>query len=117
MGGVGECDRRRLARRRTRGAVQRARCRGGGRSGREHRDHPRSGRGVLRLTRHIRVPWFVRQDDTSPKETPMQYVLLIYQGTTPLPDTPEWSTLPEAEQRAIYADYAALNKTPNLTPG
>jgi hypothetical protein len=47
----------------------------------------------------------------------MQYVLLIYQGTTPLPDTPEWSALPDAEQRAIYAGYAALNRTPNLTPG
>jgi hypothetical protein len=47
----------------------------------------------------------------------MQYVLLIYQGATPLPSTPEWETLSEDEQRAIYADYAALNKTPNLTPG
>jgi hypothetical protein len=47
----------------------------------------------------------------------MQYALLIYQGTTPLPNTPEWSTLSEAEQRAIYADYAALGKLPNVTPG
>jgi hypothetical protein len=47
----------------------------------------------------------------------MQYVLLIYQGTTPLPDTPEWSTLSQEEQRAIYADYATLNKLPNVTPG
>jgi hypothetical protein len=47
----------------------------------------------------------------------MQYALLIYQGTTPLPNTPEWSTLSKEEQRAIYADYAALNDMPNLTPG
>ena len=47
----------------------------------------------------------------------MQFVLLIYQGTTPLPDTEAWSSLPVEEQKAIYADYAALNQTPGLTPG
>jgi hypothetical protein len=54
---------------------------------------------------------------TIPKEDAMQFVLLIYQGTTPLPNTDEWSTLSKEEQKAIYADYAALNKTPGLTPG
>lgn len=47
----------------------------------------------------------------------MQFALLIYQGTTPLPNTDEWSTLSEEEQKTIYADYAALNQTPGLTPG
>ena len=48
----------------------------------------------------------------------MQYVLLIYQGTTPLPtDQEAWSTLADAEQKQIYKDYAALNETPGLTPG
>lgn len=47
----------------------------------------------------------------------MKFALLIYQGTTPLPNTEAWSSLPEGEQKAIYADYAALNKTPGLTPG
>ena len=47
----------------------------------------------------------------------MQFVLLIYQGTTPLPNSDAWSSLPDEEQRAIYADYAALNKTPGLTAG
>ena len=47
----------------------------------------------------------------------MQFVLLIYQGTTPLPNTPEWSTLSHDEQQAIYADYGALNEAPGLTPG
>ena len=47
----------------------------------------------------------------------MQFVLMIYQGTTPLPSTPAWATLSADEQRQIYADYAALNKTPGLTPG
>jgi hypothetical protein len=47
----------------------------------------------------------------------MQYVLLIYQGTTPLPGTPEWDALSEDEQRAVYADYGALNQAPGVTPG
>lgn len=47
----------------------------------------------------------------------MQFVLLIYQGTTPLPNTDAWSALPKDEQRAIYADYAALNDTPGLSAG
>ena len=47
----------------------------------------------------------------------MQFVLLIYQGTTPLPNTPEWSSLSGDEQKAVYADYAALNQTEGLTSG
>ena len=47
----------------------------------------------------------------------MQYVLFIYQGTTPLPDTDAWASLSAAEQQAIYADYAALNSRPGVTPG
>lgn len=44
----------------------------------------------------------------------MQYVCLIYQGTTPLPGSDEWNALSEKEQRQIYADYGALNKTPGV---
>jgi hypothetical protein len=47
----------------------------------------------------------------------MQYVMLIYQGTTPLPGSDEWAALSEDEQKAIYADYGALNKTPGVVPG
>lgn len=47
----------------------------------------------------------------------MQYVMLIYQGTTPTPTTETWSTLPAEEQQQIYADYAALNSTAGVTPG
>ena len=47
----------------------------------------------------------------------MKFVLLVYQGTTPLPGTAAWKALSEAEQKAIYADYAAINKEPGLTPG
>jgi hypothetical protein len=46
----------------------------------------------------------------------MQYVMLIYQGTTPLPNSEEWAALSEEEQKQIYADYGALNKTPGVTP-
>ncbi|HEX2575402.1 MAG TPA: YciI family protein [Aquihabitans sp.] len=48
----------------------------------------------------------------------MDFVCLIYQGTTPLPSDPErWATLSEDEQQAIYRDYRALNATEGLTPG
>jgi hypothetical protein len=46
-----------------------------------------------------------------------QFVLMIYQGATPLPGTPEWETLSQAEQTQVYADYAAINQTPGLTSG
>jgi hypothetical protein len=48
----------------------------------------------------------------------VQYVLLIYQGTAPLPTDPDaWHTLPEEEQKQVYADYAALNNIPGVSPG
>src|SRR5436190_20938866 len=53
----------------------------------------------------------------STKEDTVKYVMLIHQGSTPLPGTPEWEQLPEDEQKQVYADYAALNKTPGVTPG
>jgi hypothetical protein len=40
----------------------------------------------------------------------MQYALLIYQGTTPLPGTTAWAALPETEQQA-------LNAREGVTPG
>src|SRR5215813_1965277 len=47
----------------------------------------------------------------------MQFVLLIYQGTTPTPKSQEWKTFSDEEKKTIYAEYEALNKTPGLTPG
>ncbi len=47
----------------------------------------------------------------------MKYVLLIFQGTTPLPGSEQWQALPEHEQQRVYADYAALNELPGVTPG
>jgi len=48
----------------------------------------------------------------------MKYVLMIYQGPTPtLPGSDRWKALPEAEQKAIYADYAATTNTAGVAPG
>jgi hypothetical protein len=47
----------------------------------------------------------------------MQYALLIYQGTTPLPNTEAWDALPAEEQQKIYADYAAINQNSIVSPG
>ena len=47
----------------------------------------------------------------------MQYLMLIYQGTTPLPGTPEWEALSPEEQQAVYADYGAVNSDSRVTPG
>jgi hypothetical protein len=48
----------------------------------------------------------------------MQYVLLIFQGTTPLPTDPDaWNTLSVQEQKQVYKDYGALSKIPGVTPG
>jgi hypothetical protein len=48
----------------------------------------------------------------------MKYVLMIYQGPTPtLPGSDGWKALPEEEQKAIYADYAATNIAAGVTPG
>lgn len=47
----------------------------------------------------------------------MQFVLLIYQGTTPLPGSEQWNKLSEDEQKAIYKDYAEFNKTAGTQAG
>ncbi len=47
----------------------------------------------------------------------MKFVLLVYQGSTPVPASDRWKTLSEAEQKAIYAEYAEVNKTEGLAPG
>ena len=47
----------------------------------------------------------------------MKYLLLIHQGDTPVPGTPEWDDLSSDEQQAVYADYQAVNGTPGVEPG
>ena len=48
----------------------------------------------------------------------MKYMLLIHQADAPTPRSPEaWATLSDAEQKAVFADYQAINETPGVTPG
>ncbi len=48
----------------------------------------------------------------------MKYMLLIHQGDTPTPRTPEaWGRLSEEEQKAVYEAYRAINETPGVSPG
>jgi hypothetical protein len=47
----------------------------------------------------------------------MKYMLLIHQGTTPLPGSPEWESLSQDEQRAVFAAYQGINETPGVSPG
>jgi hypothetical protein len=46
----------------------------------------------------------------------MKYMLLIHQGTTPTPGSDEWESRSEDEQKAVYADYKAINETPGVSP-
>jgi hypothetical protein len=56
--------------------------------------------------------------DHPTKEDAMKYILLIHQGDTPTPRDPEaWAALPAEEQKAVFADYQAINETPGVTPG
>jgi hypothetical protein len=48
----------------------------------------------------------------------MQFVMLIYQGTTPTPTGEAWKlSWAEEEKKRIFAEYEAINKTPGVTPG
>jgi hypothetical protein len=48
----------------------------------------------------------------------MKYMLLIHQGDTPTPQSPDaWGRLSEDEQKAIYAAYKEINETPGVSPG
>ena len=47
----------------------------------------------------------------------MKYMLLIHQGTTPTPRSEAWNSLPEDEQKQVYADYQAINENPGVTSG
>jgi len=48
----------------------------------------------------------------------MKFLLLIHQGATPTPqDADAWGRLSEDEQKAVFADYQALNQTAGVTPG
>jgi hypothetical protein len=51
------------------------------------------------------------------EESQMQFAMLIYHGTMPLPNTEAWEALPADERKAILAGYATINKNPAVTPG
>jgi len=42
----------------------------------------------------------------------MKYMLLIHHG-----ESPAFEQMSKDEQKAIYADYQAINQTPGVTPG
>ncbi len=47
----------------------------------------------------------------------MKYMMLIHQGTTPVPGTDAWEALGDAEKGAVFQAYQDLNATPGVTPG
>ncbi len=48
----------------------------------------------------------------------MKYMLLIHQGTTPTPDTPEaWERLSEDEKKAVYARLQGDQRDARRHPG
>lgn len=47
----------------------------------------------------------------------MRYMLLIHQGTTPLPGSPEWDALTDEQRGAVYSAYQALNQAPGFESG
>src|SRR5215210_139084 len=46
----------------------------------------------------------------------MKYMLLIHQGSTPLPGSDEWEALSQEEKGAVFGDYKEINETPGVTP-
>jgi len=47
----------------------------------------------------------------------MKYMLLIHQGSTPTPPSPEWDALPDTDKQAVYVAYQSINQTPGVTAG
>ena len=47
----------------------------------------------------------------------MKYMLLIHQGSTPLPGTDDWNRLSDEEKGAVFGAYKGINETPGVTPG
>jgi len=56
-------------------------------------------------------------DDHPDEGGHMKYMLLIHQGSTPVPGTAAWETLSQDEKNEVYVAYKAVNETPGLTPG
>jgi hypothetical protein len=45
----------------------------------------------------------------------MKYLLLIQHGDMPKPGSPEWEALSKDEQKAVGADYQAVDQTEGVT--
>jgi hypothetical protein len=57
-------------------------------------------------------------DNNFQRRKKMNYVLLIYHGPNPpLPGSDRWNAMPAAAQKAIYSDYAEVNKIVGNVPG
>src|SRR5690349_7246602 len=59
----------------------------------------------------------VKADLADSQGATMQFVLMIYQGSTPLPGSDAWNALSGEEQKRIYADYAEVTQTAGIKPG
>ncbi|MFF2809121.1 YciI family protein [Streptomyces sp. NPDC058000] len=53
--------------------------------------------------------------DALDEEDMMQFVLVIHQGTYPLPGTPQAELVSEEDRKAAYADWAAIGTMENVT--
>jgi hypothetical protein len=47
----------------------------------------------------------------------MKFMLLIHQGTTPIPGSDAWDALSDDDRNGVYAAYSAINQTSGFTPG
>ena len=47
----------------------------------------------------------------------MKYMLLIHQGSTPLPGSDAWNNLSQEEQGKVYTAYKEVTATPGVSPG
>ena len=47
----------------------------------------------------------------------MKYMLLIHQGSTPVPPSDEWDALPQEEKDAVVSAYKEVSGTPGVSPG
>jgi hypothetical protein len=67
--------------------------------------------------RSTRSPFVSIGDDPNKEEDAMKYMLLIHQGSTPLPGSDAWEALSDEQKGAVYAAYKSINETPGVTPG
>src|SRR3974377_389372 len=59
---------------------------------------------------HALLSSYPCQSGTDEEVTRMQYVVLIYQGSTPLPGSDEWGALADEEQKQSDAAYGQPNQ-------